>query len=635
MLLRDASTQSHAKDEPTVGISIHYYFCKNKIFFNTGAFMNDKYLGARLQEDGKCSFRIFAPHAQQVKINIQTQQNEGYPLTPSQYGYHEITLEEIQPGTLYSYVFDDGPAIPDPASSWQPEEQRNASAVVGHHIFDWGEDDFSGLPMSEMLIYEAHIGTFSPEKNFQGVICKLQHLSELGINTLQLMPVANFAGRQGWGYETTFPYAVHPPYGKPDDLKELIKQCHLKGIAVILDVSFGSLIPVAALEPAYFPFFSKKYNVHNGRALNFDEKYSYGVRNFYIQCALSWIRDYRVDGLRIKDADHIFDQTPIHFLEELATRVKNFARQSNRTCVLINGDKRNALRPVLPPEKGGYGLDALYNDNFYCALHSQVTGNHEGRFKDYVAPDRMVSAMQYGFAYRGEISNHYLRKQGRNRSELNGCQFIVYSQGHEENYGDESKCRIIENAGFEAAKLSAGATLLSPYVPMIFMGEEYGERAPFNNFNDSPNGHCSDECCLNWMNIESDQGGAMLTLYRRLLKIRKEHPTLHEPCRSRCHVQEIAPGVILIFRNSTSVDREYAAVLFNFSKEETDNNIAQYLPEGVWTTELYSASGTYAGNDSDLPGILPQDGKVKIAGQSFALFLHSELIIRSEGLSIS
>ncbi len=162
----------------------------------------------------------------------------------------------------------------------------------------------------------------------------------------------------------------------------------------------------------------------------------------------------------------------------------------------------------------------------------------------------------------------------------------------------------IENAGFEAAKLSAGATLLSPYVPMIFMGEEYGERAPFNNFNDSPNGHCSDECCLNWMNIQSDQGGAMLALYRRLLKIRKEHPTLHEPCRSRCHVQEIAPGVILVFRNSTSVDREYAAVLFNFSKEETDNNIAQYLPEGVWTTELYSASGTYAGNDSDLPGIL-------------------------------
>ncbi len=238
-------------------VSVYIIIFVKQNFFITGAFMNDKYLGARLQEDGKCSFRIFAPHAQQVKINIQNQQTEGYPLTPSQYGYHEITLEEIQPGALYSYVFDDGPAIPDPASSWQPEEQRNASAVVGHHFFDWGENDFSGLPMSEMIIYEAHIGTFSPEKNFQGLISKLPHLSELGINTLQLMPVASFAGSQGWGYETTFPYAVHPPYGKPDDLKELIKQCHLKGIAVILDVSFGSLIPVAALEPAYFPFSAK------------------------------------------------------------------------------------------------------------------------------------------------------------------------------------------------------------------------------------------------------------------------------------------------------------------------------------------------------------------------------------------
>ncbi|WP_320172708.1 alpha-amylase family glycosyl hydrolase [Maridesulfovibrio sp.] len=586
--------------------------------------MTEKYFGARLQEDGKCSFRIFAPHAQQVKIKIQNQQNDFYTLIPSQYGFHEITLDEVQSGALYSYVLDDGPSIPDPASSWQPDDLKNASAVIGHHFFDWSGDNFSGLPMSEMILYEAHIGTFSPEKNFQGLISKLSHLSELGINTLQLMPVSNFAGTQGWGYETTFPYSVHPPYGNPEDLKALIKQCHLRNIAVILDVSFGSLIPVAALEDAYAPFFSNKYNSLNGRALNFDEKYSYGVREFYIQCALSWLRDYHVDGLRIKDADQIFDQTPIHFLEELANRIKDFASQNNRTCVLINGDKRNALRPVLPPEKGGYGLDALYSDDFYCALHSQITGNHEGRFKDYAAPERMVAAMQYGFAYRGEISNHYLRRQGRNKSELSGCKFIVYSQGHEENYGDTSKCRIIKNAGFEAAKLSAGATLLSPYVPMIFMGDEYGESAPFNNFNDSQDGNCPDEYCLNWMNIESDQGRAMLALYRNLLKIRKEHPTIHEPCRHRCHVQEIAPGVILVFRNSTYGDRKYAAVLFNFSKDDTESAIAQYLPEGVWNTELYSASSAYSGRASALPEILPQDGKIKIAAQSFALFLHSE-----------
>ncbi|WP_368854137.1 alpha-amylase family glycosyl hydrolase [Desulfovibrio sp. JC022] len=555
-------------------------------------------------------------------------------LTPAQYGFHETTIEKIRPGDLYSFAIDDGPAIPDPASLWQPSELNNASAVVDHHFFDWEGDIFSGLPMSEMIIYEAHVGTFSPEKNFKGITSRLPYLKELGINTLQLMPVANFSSIQGWGYETTYPYAVHPPYGSPEDLKELVKECHRKRIAVILDVSFGSLIPVDSLEPAYTPFFSEKYNVPNGRALNYDEKFSFGVRNFYIQCALSWLRDYHVDGLRIKDADQIFDQTPIHFLEELSTQIKKFAKNNNRNCVLINGDKRNALRPVLPPEQGGYGLDALYNDDFYSALQNRVTGNSEGHFKDYSDPERMVSAMQYGFAYRGEISDHYLRLQGRSRSELRGCKFVVYSQGHEENGDHDSKCRIIEKAGFEAAKLSAGATLLSPYVPMIFMGEEYGETAPFNYFTDADCKDSVNQCHLNWQNIDSDQGRAMLSLYRKLLKVRKEHPTIHEPCRSRCQVQEITPGVILIFRNPTSGDKKYAAAIFNFGKKEAECCIAGYLPEGVWTTEIYSGSNSFAGTGAPLPGILPPDGRVKIAAQSFALFLYSELMVRAEDISI-
>jgi len=596
--------------------------------------MDKKYFGARLHDDGKCSFRIFAPHAQEVKIKIENQHKTIKRLTPTQYGFHETTLEKIAPGDLYSFELDKFKSTPDPASNWQPAGLEGVSAVVGHHYFDWSGDTFRGLSMSEMIIYEAHVATFSPEKNFNGVIGRLEHLKQLGINTLQLMPVAQFSSAQGWGYDTVYPYAVHTGYGSPVELKELVKQCHLKGIAVVLDVSFGSLVPVDSLSPVYTPFFSKKYNAPKGRSLNFDEKYSYGVREFYIQCALSWLRDYRIDGLRIKDADHIHDQTPVHFLEELSTRIKNFAHENNRTCVLINGDKRNALRPVMPPEKGGYGLDALYNDDFYCALQSRITGNSTGHFKDYADPDRMVSAMQYGFAYRGEISDHYIRLQGRSKSELPGCMFVVYSQGHDENAGHDSKCRIIEKAGFEAAKLSAGATLLSPYIPMIFMGEEFGETAPFIFFDDAENESALNECRLNWMNIENRQGQAMLSLYRKLIKIRKEHPTLHEPCRSRCQVQEIAPDTILIFRNPTSGDRKYAAVVFNFGKEETECCIAPHLPEGVWTTEMYSANKCYGGEAAPLPSILPSDGLLTIAGQSFALFLHSELMVRTEDISI-
>ncbi|NDV25089.1 alpha-amylase family glycosyl hydrolase [Desulfovibrio sp. JC010] len=596
--------------------------------------MHKNYFGARLQEDGNCSFRIFAPHAQEVKIKIQSQQDRVEKLTPYKYGFHETTLEKIHPGDLYSFALDGGPEMPDPASQWQPAGMGEASTIISHHFFDWERDNFAGLPMSEMIIYEAHVATFSPEQNFTGLTSRLAHLKELGINTLQLMPVAQFSTAHGWGYDTVYPYAVHSSYGKPDELKKLVRECHRNGIAVILDVSFGNLIPVDRLAPAYAPFFSDKYNAPKGRALNFDEKYSYGVREFYIQCALSWLHDYRVDGLRIKDADMIFDQTPVHFLEELSSRIKSFAVANNRTCVLITGDKRNALRPVMAPEQGGYGLDALYNDDFYCALQNRITGNSEGHFKDYSDPDRMVSAMQYGFAYRGEVSDHYLRLQGRSQAELRGCKFVVYSQGHDENDGQKSKCRIIEKAGFEAAKLSAGATLLSPYVPMIFMGEEYGETAPFNFFDGYENKSAMDECRLNWMNIEDGQGKAMLALYRKLLKVRKEHPTIHEPCRSRCQVQEIAPGVILIFRNPTSGDRKYAAVVFNFGTKEAECSVARHLPDGVWTTEIYSAGSPYAGTAAALPGILPQDGSISIAGKSFALFLYSELMVRAEDISI-
>ncbi|WP_321404733.1 alpha-amylase family glycosyl hydrolase [Maridesulfovibrio sp.] len=596
--------------------------------------MNKKHFGARLQEDGKCSFRIFAPLAQDVKIKVQRQQEFIEEMIPAKYGFYETTLEKISSGDQYSFVLDNGLNMPDPASQWQPIGQSNCSTIVNHHLFDWKGDIFSGMPMSEMIIYEAHVALFSPEKDFKGIISRLRHLKELGINTLQLMPVAQFSGFQGWGYDTVYPYAVHSPYGTPEELKELVRQCHLNEIAVILDVSFGSIIPVDSLAPSYPPFFSSKHNAPKGRALNFDEKYSYGVREFYIQCALSWLRDYRVDGLRIKDTDHIFDQTPVHFLEELSARIKDFAKANNRTCVLINGDKRNSLRPVLSPEEGGYGLDALYNEDFYCALQSRVTGSCDGPLKDYSDPARMVSAMQYGFAYRGEISDHYLRLQGRNKSELSGCKFIVYSQGHEESDAHDSKCRIIEKSGFEAAKLSAGATLLSPYIPIIFMGDEYGETAPFNFFTDEDCDASVSKCRLNWQNIKSDQGQAMLRLYRKLLKVRKEHPTIHEPCRSRCQVQEIAPGVILIFRNPTSGDRKYAAVVFNFGKEKTECKVAEYLPDGVWTTELYSAEKTFAGTASPLPGILPQNEAIQLAGQSFALFLYSELNVRTKNIAI-
>lgn len=601
--------------------------------------MEKKYFGARVHSNGECSFRIFAPDAKRVEISIKKKEVVRLEMISSGTGFHDLIVPEIESGTAYSFTVDDFIDVPDPASLFQPEGSKSSSVVVNHHSFDWRGDSFPGLPMSEMLIYEVHVGAFSPQKTFSGILERLDYLCELGINTLQLMPVSQFSGSRSWGYDTVFPYAVHNSYGTPEEFKELVRQCHLREVAVIVDVNFAALTPVNELTAFYPPFLSKKYNLEQGRAVNFDDRFSIGIREFYIQCALSWLRDYHVDGLRISDAHSIIDQTPLHFIEELSLRVKDFASENSRHCVLITGDKRNSLRPVLSFDEGGYGADALYNDDFRNSLVCRLTGDRSGRLNDYKDPERIVCALQYGFAYRGELSSHYMRLQGRSRSEIIGSELVVYSQGHSLEPDGGDGCRIIEKAGFEAAKLSAGVTILSPYIPLIFMGEEYGESSPFHFFNDacecaaekqtgaaSPSDESIySDCCLNWQNIESDKGQAMLSLYRRLLEIRKEHPAVSEPCRGRCQVQEISPGIILLLRNCSSSVRDYAAVLFNFNREETDCDLYRFLPDGVWVRDIYSASRVFGGTAEPLPRILPANESIVMAPQSFAIFFYSEI----------
>ncbi|WP_320170691.1 alpha-amylase family glycosyl hydrolase [Maridesulfovibrio sp.] len=597
--------------------------------------MDKSYFGARFHRNGECSFKIFAPHIQHASISLKNSAGISRDMDPVGLGFHEITLSGIMPGTMYSFTLDGENGIPDPASLWQPKGLRDSSVVIDHHCFDWMGDNFAGLPMGEMIIYEVHVGTFSPEHSFQGVIGRLDYLRDLGVNTLQLLPVAGFAGNMAWGYATEFPYSPHSPYGSPDEFKKLVRECHLREMAVLIDVPCASLMPVKELSVFNPLLFSDRYCLRHGKAVNFDGRFSGGVREMVIQCALSWLRDYRVDGLRISDAHLIFDQSPVHFLEELSVRVSKFSRAGGRHCVVITGDKRNAARPVLPHDKGGYNLDALYNDNFCNALQCRLTGSSDGLLEDYADPRRMVSALQYGFAYRGELSPHFMRLQGQHHSELNGSKFVVYSQGHDRDSGPADKCRIIEKAGFEAAKLAAGATILSPYVPMIFMGEEYGEPAPFLYFNDTCSGLPSEggeeavsdagssfsACRLDWQNMETERGKAMLSLYHSLLKVRREHPTIHEPCRSRSQVQEINPGLVLVLRNSVTGSRRYAAVLLNFNHDETSCRPAGFLPEGIWNTEIYSASPAYGGTADPLPVLLPAEESIMMAPQSFALFL--------------
>ncbi|SMF06499.1 alpha-amylase family glycosyl hydrolase [Desulfovibrio gilichinskyi] len=616
--------------------------------------MEKEHFGARFDENGNCMFRLFAPHVQTVGINFNNDPDHIFMMNQTDYGFHELTLKNLTSDTSYSFLLNASKKIPDPASLWQPEGINTYSTVFDHHKFDWEGDNFSGLPINEMIIYEAHVGTFTKEGTLRALISKLDYLSELGINTLELLPVAQFAGHRGWGNKTVFPYAVHNGYGTPDEFKALVKASHDRGIAVILVVEFCQHNIVKSLSSAFDSFFCDIHTTTHGKAINFDEQYSFGVREFYIQCALSWLRDFHIDGLRINNAETIYDQSPIHFLEELSTRIRSFEKENNRKCVLIINDHHNSTRSIQPNDKGGYGFDALWDEDFHHALHYRITGDINGVFRDYRYPEKMVSAMQYGFAYRGEFSDYRKRIHGCNTQEFSGSKLVIYSQNHEQTICTGEECRTIKKAGFEAAKLSAGAVLLSPYTPLLFMGEEYGETAPFNYFSDYSTAPSlnetldkhyhelkfsqekqldpSDESAfttsqLDWNKKDSEQGRAMLAFYKKMLLLRKEHPALKEPCHNRCQVQEIKPGVILMLRNPSTSDGRYAVVIFNFNKVAITEKLESYLPTGPWTLKLYSGARAFGGYGVPLDKILSTTTPLELAAQSFAVYFHTPLNI--------
>ncbi len=604
--------------------------------------MKKEQFGAHVDKNGNCTFRLFAPHIKTAVITLNNDPNNNFMLDRQENGFHEIKIDNLAPDLYYSYTLDGSKNIPDPASSWQPGGLNSSSAIVNHHNFDWEGDNFSGLSMKDLVIYEAHVGTFSEEGTFEGITSKLDHLSELGINTLQLMPVSQLSGTRGWGDDTVFPYAVHNNYGTPDDLKTLIRECHKRSIAIVLDVAFCKHCFVEDIIEAYEPFFTDSHNTDWGKALNFDEQHSDDVRSFYLNCALSWLSDYHADGVRITNSHLINDQRPVHFLEELSSAIRKFEHENNRTCVLLIDNKHNSPRPVMPISEGGFGVDALWNDDFHHAMHCRLTGDSDGVFCDYTSPEKLLATMQHGFAFRGQMSKFHKRAHGSNKHELPGCKFIVYSQSHTQTTTSHGMNREILENGNEAAKLCAGMTILSPYTPMLFMGEEYGETAPFHYFSDSnkfqfpvsinnsapPESESTfTKSRLNWNKLDSDQGQLMFNFYKKLLQLRREHPTLNEPCHSRCQVQEIKPGLILMIRNPSSCNQRYVAIVYNFNRVATGDHLAEYLPDGPWTMELNSASRTHGGYGPPLERIMPKNSEVELSPLSFALYMHTPLFI--------
>jgi maltooligosyltrehalose trehalohydrolase len=354
--------------------------------------------------------------------------------------------------------------------------------VVDHASFRWTDGQFQARPLKAGVIYEMHVGTFTPAGTFDSTIERLDHLVELGITHVELMPVNHFSGPWGWGYDGVDLYAPHEAYGGPEGLKRLIDACHSRGLAVLLDVVYNHLGPAGNYLSRFGPYFSDHYKTPWGEAVNLDGPYSQEVRRFFIDNALMWLRDYHFDGLRIDAVHALIDNGACHFLEQLAEETSNLEAQLGRHFVLIAESDLNDPRVVRSRELGGYGIDAQWSDDFHHALHSVVTGERSGYYEDFGSLANLAKAMKDVFVYDGTYSGFRERPHGRPASGIPSERFLAYIQNHDQIGNRATGDRISQLAGIRKAKVAAGLVLLSPYTPMLFQGEEWAASTPFQYF---------------------------------------------------------------------------------------------------------------------------------------------------------
>ncbi|MEA2683433.1 MAG: maltooligosyltrehalose trehalohydrolase [Chloroflexota bacterium] len=425
--------------------------------------------------------RVWAPDATSVDL---VSGNHRTAMTPEDGGWFGCAASAVGPDGRYMVSVDGGEPRPDPRSAHQPDGVHGASALVDHGGYAWGDSSWRGLPLEEAVIYELHVGTFSLAGTFDAVVERLPYLLDLGINAIELMPVATFAGTRGWGYDGVDLYAPHPAYGGPDGLKRLVDACHQAGIAVVLDVVYNHLGPDGNYLGDFGPYFTDVYKTPWGAALNFDDRGSDEVRRFFVDNALMWLRDYHFDGLRLDAIQAIIDTSATHFLEQVAAQVAHLRSQVQRPLWVIAESDLNDPRLVTPREQGGYGLDAQWNDDFHHALHAVITGERRGYYSDFGSLDALATALRQAFVYDGRFSTYRGRSFGRRPAGLPGRSFLGYIQDHDQVGNRAQGERISQLVSPGLCKVAAALVLTSPFTPMLFAGEEWGATTPFQYFTD-------------------------------------------------------------------------------------------------------------------------------------------------------
>ena len=429
-------------------------------------------------------FRVWAPRAS--KVDLVLRGDERHALDgPDDRGWFSAEVEGAAPGDDYAYSLDGGDPRPDPRSPWQPHGVHGPSRLVDHAAFEWTDAGWDGgVPLAQAVVYELHVDTFSAEETYEGVIPHLDHLVDVGVTHVELLPVVEYPGRWGWGYDGVDLYAPNSGDGGPEGLKRLVDACHGRGLGVIFDVVYNHLGPSGNYLAEYGPYFTHKYGTPWGEAVNLDGADSDPVREFVVDNALMWLRDYHADGLRLDAIHAIVDTSARHILEELADRVDELEAVLRRPRFLIAESDLNDPRIVADREVGGYGMDAQWSDDFHHALHALLTGERAGYYADFGSVGQLAKALRQAFVYDGGYSPHRRRRHGRTPAGIPATRFLGYLQNHDQignrAKGERSSTLLSE----DLLRVAAAVVLLGPWVPMLFQGEEWGASTPFQYFTD-------------------------------------------------------------------------------------------------------------------------------------------------------
>ncbi len=434
-------------------------------------------------------FRVWAPRAQSMCLQL----NGGDPQTmqgplsdPQHHGWWKLSVADAGPGTDYAFfIDDDSTAYPDPRSQWQPKGVHAASRVYDQAAFPWTDKHWHTPPLASAIIYELHIGTYSAEGTFDSAIPHLDHLVDLGITHVEVMPINEFAGNRGWGYDGVFLFATFEPYGGPDGFKRFVDACHARNLAVLLDVVYNHFGPVGNYANRFAPYLTERYGTPWGAAVNFNESGSDEVRRFFVDNALMWLRDFHCDGLRL-DATHEFiDRSAVHFMEQLSSEVARLGTMLNKRFVLIAESDLNDPKFVRPIEARGYGMDAQWSDDFHHALFTLLWSDPgRGYYDDFGSMDDLVKSIKGAFVYDGKYSRYRDHTHGRPVENLLAHHFLAYIQNHDQVGNRAAGERLEHLVGMDAAKVALGLTLTVPFVPMLWMGEEFASSNPFLYFAD-------------------------------------------------------------------------------------------------------------------------------------------------------